>query len=171
MTVMARAAAGVVAAYVIQQAAHQPFHRGPAGLAALLSGLPDPDLLRGWWRRRQAGGEGHNPHHALWTHTPLFSGIWSLLRARTFHVPVALVLGLALKHLLPNSAGNDDGIRWLWPQRRRPHPLWPRDLHAAGARRLAFHQRDYRQRLFLVLEFSLLLLAMAIVAHVQGSIP
>jgi len=171
MTVMAHAAAGVVAAYVIQRAAHQPFHLGVAGLAALLSGLPDLDLLWGWWRRRRAGGEGHNPHHALWTHTPLFWGIWGLCLAWAFRLPVALVLALAFVHLALDSLGTDDGIMWLWPWRRRQYALWPRDLHAPGVRGLAFYRRYYRQPLFLALELSLLVLAGAIVAHELVSIP
>lgn len=41
MTGMGHAAAGVVAAYLIQRAAHQPFHLGIAGLSALIRWLPD----------------------------------------------------------------------------------------------------------------------------------
>lgn len=76
MTGMGHAAAGVVAAYLIQRAAHQPFHLGIAGLSALISWLPDIDLVWGWWRRRRLGGQGHNPHHVLWTHTPVFWFLW-----------------------------------------------------------------------------------------------
>lgn len=77
MTGMGHAAAGVVAAYLIQRAAHQPFHLGIAGLSARISWLPDIDLVWGWWRRRRSGGQGHNPHHALWTHTPDgIMGLW-----------------------------------------------------------------------------------------------
>ncbi len=162
MTVMAHAAAGVVAAYVIQRAAHQPFHLGVAGLAALLSGLPDLDLLWGWWRRRRAGGEGHNPHHRLWTHTPLFWAIGGALLAWGFHLPIGLGVGLALLHLALDSVGTDDGIMWLWPWRRRQYAMLPRDLHAAGVRGLAFYRRYYRQPLLLALELSLLAAAAAI---------
>ncbi|MCS6962499.1 MAG: metal-dependent hydrolase [Thermoflexus sp.] len=159
MTLMAHAAAGVVAAYMIQRATHQPFHLGIAGLAVFLSGLPDLDLLWGWWRRRRAGEEGHNPHHALWTHTPLFWVIWGGILAWGFHLPLGLVIGLALVHLVLDSIGTDDGIMWLWPWRRRQYALWPRNLHAAGARGLAFYRRYYRQPLLLLIELSLLTVA------------
>lgn len=159
---MAHAAAGVVAAYVIQRAAHQPFHLGIAGLAALLSGLPDLDLLWGWWRQRRTGGEGHNPHHRLWTHTPLFWAIGGALIAWGAHLPIGLVVGLALLHLALDSVGTDDGIMWLWPWRRHPYALLPRDLHAVGVRGLAFYRRYYRQPLLLAMELSLLAAAAAI---------
>ncbi|WP_376791677.1 metal-dependent hydrolase [Thermoflexus sp.] len=163
MTVMAHAAAGVVAAYVIQRATHQPFHLGVAGLAALLSGLPDIDLLWGWWHQRRAHRAGHNPHHTLWTHTPLFWAIWGALLAWGFHLPVGLVVGLALLHLALDSVGTDDGIMWLWPWRRRQYVLLPRDLHRTGARGIAFYRRYYRQPMLLAIELFLLTAALVII--------
>lgn len=164
MTVMAHAAAGVVAAYVIQRTTHQPFHLGVAGLAALLSVLPDLDLVWGGWRRRRAGGEGHNPHHALWTHTPAFWVLWGGFLAWGFHLPVGLVIGLALLHLAMDSLMTDDGIMWLWPWRRRQYALSPRPLHVAGVRGVAFYRRYFRQPILLLLELALLAGAVAIVA-------
>lgn len=162
MTGMAHAAAGVVAAYIVQWATHQPFHLGIAGLAALLSGLPDLDLLWGWWQQRRTGRTGHNPHHALWTHTPLFWVIWGGILAWRFHLPIGLVIGLALVHLALDSIGTDDGIMWLWPWRRCQYALWPRNLHAAGVHGLAFYRRYYRQPLLLLMEVSLIALALII---------
>ncbi|MER3399531.1 MAG: hypothetical protein C4313_00085 [Thermoflexus sp.] len=165
MTGMGHAAAGVVAAYLIQRAAHQPFHLGIAGLSVWISWLPDMDLVWGWWRWRRSGGQGHNPHHALWTHTPVFWFLCGGCLAWGLGLSAPWVWGLALLHLALDSVGTDDGIMWLWPWRKRQYALFPRPLHREGARGTAFYRIYYRQPLFVAVEVLLTAAAAVILAQ------
>ncbi len=157
VTTGAHIGAGVISAYVLGSCLHQPVTPVVVGVAIGLSLLPDLDAL--WVRARQhrQGAIGHNHHHTLLTHTPLFYLIAAALLAHwAAWQGVALFLIVTMGHLMLDSWATDDGIMWLYPFRRKQYALLPRPIHAGGLYGKAFYKQYYRLWHFLVTESILM---------------
>lgn len=126
------------------------------GVAIGLSLLPDLDALavRAWQHRQ--GMVGHNHHHTLLTHTPLFylMAAASLAYWASWQT-VAMFLVVTLGHLMLDSWATDDGIMWLYPLRRKQYALLPRPIHAGGLYGKEFYKQYYRLWHFVVAESAL----------------
>lgn len=110
--------------------------RTRAVTAAALVGsvLPDVDLLYFYLPTRLGGGGQREPHHAYWSHTPVWwiaiaavvlGGILIFVRgsARRKHALVVagvLFANVLLHHVLDTPVG---AIRWLWPLREAYYVL------------------------------------------------
>jgi hypothetical protein len=128
------------------------------GTAVGLSLLPDLDAL--WVRARQhrQGTVGHNNHHTLLTHTPLFYLIAAaLLSCWASWQSVVFFLVVTLGHLMLDSWATDDGIMWLYPFRRKQYALLQRPIHAGGLHGKEFYKRYYRLWHFFVAESAFMM--------------
>jgi hypothetical protein len=123
-----------------------------------LSLLPDLDAVWVRARQRRRGAIGHNRHHALFTHTPLFYLVAaSMLALCLAWQSVVFFLVVTMGHLLLDSWATDDGVMWLYPFRRKQYAVWPRPIHAGGLHGVEFYKRYYRLRHFLVAESALMM--------------
>jgi len=123
------------------------------GVAIGLSLLPDLDAFWMRARQRRQGIVGHNNHHTLFTHTPIFYLIAaSILAYWSSWQTVVMFLVVTLGHLMLDSWATDDGIMWLYPFRRKQYALLPRPIHAGGLYGKEFYKRYYRLWHFLVAE-------------------
>jgi hypothetical protein len=126
------------------------------GLAIGLSLLPDLDAIVVRARQHRQGTVGHNDHHRLLTHTPLFYLIMAAILACFMAWQSALFfLVFTLGHLVLDSWATDDGIMWFYPLRRRQYALWPRPIHAGGLYGKEFYKQYYRLWHFFVAESAL----------------
>jgi hypothetical protein len=135
---------------------HQPVTPVMVGMAVGLSLLPDLDAL--WIRacQRRQGAIGHNNHHTLFTHTPVFYLIAaSILACWASWQTALLFVVVTLGHLMLDSWATDDGIMWLYPIRRKQYALLPRPIHAGGLHGKEFYKQYYRLWHFLVAELAL----------------
>jgi hypothetical protein len=141
---------------VLGSVLHQSITPFTVGVAIGLSLLPDLDAL--WIRARQQrqGRVGHNNHHTLLTHTPLFYLIAaSVLAYWAAWQTVVIFLVVTLGHLTLDSWATDDGIMWLYPFRRKQYALLPRPIHAGGLYGKEFYKQYYRLWHFIVAESAL----------------
>jgi len=148
----------VLSAYMLGWTLHQPVTPVLVGVAIGLSLLPDVDALLVRARQHRQGLVGHNHHHALLTHTPLFylmaaAGLACWMSWQT----VAMFLVVTLGHLMLDSWATDDGIMWLYPFRRKQYALLPRPIHAGGLHGKEFYKQYYRLWHFLVAESVLIM--------------
>jgi hypothetical protein len=139
LTSGAHIGAGILRAYILQSALHQPVTPVMVGVAIGLGLLPDFDAILVRARQHRQGAVGHNQHHAMFTHTPLFFlmiaavlSLWLSLQS------VMFFLVITLGHLMLDSWATDDGIMWLYPLRRKQYALLPRPIHAGGLHGLDF---------------------------------
>jgi hypothetical protein len=150
--------AGVVGVAVLQSVLHRPVTPVVVGVAIGLSLLPDLDAIWVRARQRRQGVIGHNNHHALMTHTPLFYLVAAaILVCFAAWQSVVFFLVLTLGHLMLDSWATDDGIMWLYPIRHKQYALLPRPIHAGGLHGVEFYRRYYRLWHFLVAESALIM--------------
>jgi len=148
----------VLGAYVLGWALHQPVTPVVVGAAIGLSLLPDLDALLVRARQHRQGIIGHNNHHTLVTHTPLFYLTVAAILACCVALQSALFfLLVTLGHLMLDSWATDDGIMWLYPFRRKQYALLPRPIHAGGLYGKEFYKQYYRLWHFLVAESVLIM--------------
>ena len=132
---------------------HQPVTPVLVGVAIGLSLLPDLDAFLVRARQHRQGIIGHNNHHTLVTHTPLFYLVAAAILVCFVASQSALFfLWVTLGHLMLDSWATDDGIMWLYPFRRKQYALLPRPIHAGGLYGKEFYKRYYRLWHFLVAE-------------------
>jgi len=148
--------AGVISAYVLGAVLHEPVTPVVVGVAVGLSLLPDVDAVLVRARQQRRGAIGHNNHHTLFTHTPLFYFVAaSILALFLAWQSVVFFLVVTVGHLMLDSWATDDGIMWLYPFRRMQYAFLPRPIHAGGLHGVEFYKRYYRLWHFLVAESAL----------------
>jgi hypothetical protein len=153
LTSGAHIGAGIISAYVLSAALHQPIAPVVVGAAIGLSLLPDLDAIGVRARQQRQGTVGHNNHHTLVTHTPMFYLIAAvILSCLVAWQSVVFFLVLTLGHLMLDSWATDDGIMWLYPFRRKQYALLPRPIHAGGLHGVEFYKHYYRLWHFFVAE-------------------
>jgi len=141
---------------VLGSVLHQPVTPVVVGAAIGLGLLPDLDAILVWARQQRRGAIGHNNHHTLLTHTPIFYLIAaSLLACFAAWQAVLFFLVVTLGHLVLDSWATDDGIMWMYPFRRKQYALLPRPIHAGGLHGKEFYKQYYRLWHFLVAESAL----------------
>ena len=156
MTSGAHVGAGVVSICLLESVLQQPATPVMVGIAIGLSLLPDLDAIVVRARQHRQGKVGHNNHHTLFTHTPLFYLIAAaILACLMAWQSVLFFLAITLGHLVLDSWGTDDGIMWLYPFRRRQYALLPRPIHAGGLYGKEFYKQYYRLWHFFVAESAL----------------
>ncbi len=158
MTSGAHIGAGVIRAYVWGAVFNQPVTPAVVAAAVGLSLLPDLDAIAVRVRQQRQGAIGHNKHHALLTHTPLFYlAAAALLACCVAWQSVVFFLVITVGHLMLDSWATDDGIMWLYPFRRKQYAVLPRPIHAGGLHGIEFYKRYYRLWHFLVAESALMM--------------
>jgi len=150
--------AGIISAYILESFVfNRPVTPATLSLAIGLSMLPDLDAL--WVRARQQrrGTHGHNNHHTLPSHTPIFYLVIALAAAIGLSWQASVLFTvITLGHLVLDSWATDDGIMWLYPFRRKQYALLARPIHKGGLYGKAFYKQYYQHWHFVVAESALL---------------
>ena len=137
---------------------HQPVTPVVVGAAIGLGLLPDLDAILVRARQHRRGMIGHNNHHTLFTHTPVFYLlVAALLACWISWQSVTMFLVVTLAHLMLDSWATDDGIMWLYPFRRKQYALLPCPIHAGGLHGKEFYKRYYRLWHFFVAESAFMM--------------
>jgi len=146
VTTFAHVGGGIVVVSAVQ---HYIFKEeiAPSTLlaGALLGLLPDLDSLFALLFGRWTPGIQMLSHHGIFTHTPVFYLLVTLVIGLLLDPKWALLfVSVTLTHLLMDSWSTDDGIMWLWPLSNKQYSLFPMDSHAGGIYGIQFYARYFQ---------------------------